>query len=71
MSAVPNELPLRDDGKKRSLATAYRLSTHGVAAGDGRRLRFRRFRTASTWATTRQELHRWFVACTAARGGDL
>ena len=66
VSCLPDILPRRDDGKKVSKATAFRLTLHGVGG-----VRMRRFRGAgNAWATTVEEVHRWQHCLTEAAGGD-
>lgn len=67
LGAVPQHLPLRTDGRHRSLATVYRWATVGAHG-----VRLRRFRTGPRgWCTTREELQRFAVALTTIAGGDL
>lgn len=67
LSAVPDHLPPRGDGSRRSSSTIYRWTTGGVAD-----IRLRRFRIGPRgWHTTAEELARFAKAMTSIAGGDL
>lgn len=64
VSSIPGHVPTLPDGRRVSVATAWRWSLRGLHG-----LRIRRFKTGGTWCTTVEELGRWQAALTAAQAG--
>jgi len=64
LTAVPQHLPPRANGRPVSVGSIYRWSTVGA-----HEIRLRRFRTGPRgWCTTREELQRFAHAMTAMSG---
>lgn len=61
VSDIPRHVPPLPDGRRVSVASAFRWTTSGL-----RGVRLRRFRVGGVWATTTEELARWSAALTAA-----